>query len=58
MISDKSLFSPGHFPEGLLSHSEDVGVHGPHVLPPVGIDDILTVQGQLLIGVDCHQHDA
>lgn len=32
-------------------------VHVPHVLPTVGIDDLLTIDLQLFVGVDGNQHN-
>ena len=48
---------PGHLLVRLLRHREYVGVHVPHVLPTVRVDHLLAVDGQLLIGVDGHQHN-
>jgi len=49
---------PAHLLVGLLSHSEDVGVHVPHVLATVGPDHFLSVDMELVIRVDGHQHYA
>lgn len=50
--------SPGHLLIGFLCHREDVGIHVPHVLAAVGVDDILLVDRQLLVGIDGHEDNA
>lgn len=49
---------PGHLLVRFLSHSKYVRVHVPHVLPAVGVDDLLAVDLELLVRVDGHQHNA
>ena len=36
---------------------KDVGVHIPHVLATVGVDDILTVDWQLIIRINGNKHN-
>lgn len=48
---------PDHHAVGFLRHGEDVRFHVSHVLATVGVDDFLSVYGQLVIGVNGHQHD-
>lgn len=50
--------SPRHLPVGLLCQRKDVGVHIPHLPAAVGIDHLLLIDGQQLVGVDGHQDDA
>lgn len=35
-----------------------MGIHVPHVLAAVGVDDILLVDRQLLVGIDGHEDNA
>lgn len=49
---------PGHLFVSLLCHGKDVRVHVPHVLAAVGVDDVCSVDGKRLIGVDGHQDDS
>lgn len=50
--------SPRHLPVGLLRQGKDVGVHIPHLPATVGVNHLLLVDGQHLVGVDGHQDDA
>jgi hypothetical protein len=57
MTSGRSFYTPGHEFEGLLGHSEDVGVHGAHVLPAVHLYELIAVDRELLVRIDSDQHD-
>lgn len=48
---------PGHLLVGFFCHSKDVGVHVTHVLAAVGIDDILSIDWQLLIRINGNKHN-
>lgn len=47
-----SNHSPGHLIIGFLCHGKDVRIHIPHVLATVRVDDILSVDWQLLIWIN------
>lgn len=49
---------PGHLLVRFLSHGKYVRVHVPHVLPAVGIDDLLAIDLELLVRVDGHKHNS
>ena len=55
--SGRSDFTPGHEFECLLGHSEDVGIHGAHVLAAVHLDEFIAIDGELLVRVNGHQND-
>lgn len=50
-------YTPGHEFERLLSHGEDMWVHGPHVLSAVHLYEFIAVNGQLLVRINGHQND-
>lgn len=50
-------YSPGHLLIGFFCHCEDMGVHIAHVLATVCIDDILSIDWQLLIRINGNKHN-
>lgn len=54
---ERSRFSPGHLLVGFFCHSKDVGVHVTHILATVGVDDILSIDWQLLVWINGDKHN-
>ena len=48
---------PGHILVGLFGDGEDVWVETAHILARVSLDGVNIVDGEILIGINGHQHD-
>lgn len=52
------MSTPGHLFVCLLCNCKDVGIHIPHVLSAVGINDGSVIDGQSLIRIDGNQDNS
>ena len=51
------LCSPTHSFEGLLGHGKDMRIHIAHLLAVVGLDDLISIQGDALVRINSHQYN-
>lgn len=50
-----NFYPPGHLLVSLLCHCKYVRVHVPHVLARVCVNDCVSIERKLLVGIHSHQ---